>query len=262
MGPGIVSNSIEKQQLYSTLHDSAGTYKELVEATVESVLRSTHEDFQIIAATYRKIKGFQTLFRTFDKYHKCCLEEPKLCPLKLLYKIHKPGTSVRPIIDNTNYYTSQMSTFLHYQLGQKVFQNPFVLKDSLTLIRQLKEVQVSADRNLRFATFDVTALYPSIDLERGLKSLKWFLETFCFEFEPAVTELILVLARFVLTHCYISCPEVSANPFLQLIGTAMGTSFAVVYANIHLIFVETNIIYSFPDCFSIYSRFIDDGICL
>jgi hypothetical protein len=60
-----------------------------------------------------------------------------------LYKIHKPGISVRPIIDNTNYYASQMSTFLHCQLGQKVFQNPFVLKDSLTLIRQLKEVQVS-----------------------------------------------------------------------------------------------------------------------
>ena len=63
-------------------------------------------------------------------------------------------------------------------------------------------------------------------------------------------------------YCYISCPEVSANQFLQLICTAMGTSFAVVYANIHLIFVETNIIYSFSVCFSFYSRFIDDGICL
>ena len=42
----------------------------------------------------------------------------------------------------------------------------------------------------------------------------------------------------------------------------MDTSFAVVYANIHLIFVETNIIYSFNVCFSFYFRFIDDGICL
>ena len=118
---------------------------------------------------------------------------------------------------------------------------------------------MEAGHTLRFATFDVTALYPSIDLERGLNSLTWFLKTFCVEFQPAVTELIMVLARFVLTHCYISCPEVSANPFLQLIGTAMGTSFAVVYANIHLIFVETNIIYSFNACFRLYSRFIDDG---
>jgi hypothetical protein len=42
----------------------------------------------------------------------------------------------------------------------------------------------------------------------------------------------------------------------------MGTSFAVVYANIHLFFVETNIVYSFNVCYSFYYRFIDDGICL
>ena len=72
--------------------------------------------------------------------------------------------------------------------------------------------------------------------------MKWFLNTFCTEFLPDVVQLVLVLARFVLTHCYIACPEVSVNPFLQLIGTAMGTPFAVVYASIHLIFVETNAI--------------------
>ena len=47
-----------------------------------------------------------------------------------------------------------------------------------------------------------------------------------------------------------------------MIGTAMGTSFAVVYANSHLIFVEPNIVYSFIACYSLYDRFLDDGICL
>jgi hypothetical protein len=124
------------------------------------------------------------------------------------------------------------------------------------------KVNVSANQNLRFATFDVTALYPSIDLEWGLNSLKQFLKTFCSEFQPEVKRLVLVLACFILTHCYISCPEVSANPFLQMIGTAMDTSFAVVYANSHLIFVETNIVYSLIACYSLYDRFFDDGICL
>ncbi len=77
MSPGIVSNLIENQQLFLTLHDSAGTYKELVGATavaavaavslppslvgatVKSVLQTKHEDFQIIATPFRKIKGFQ-----------------------------------------------------------------------------------------------------------------------------------------------------------------------------------------------------------
>jgi len=262
MGPGIVSESIELQQKILTLRDSAGTYKEIVGASTMDVLQKTHQDFKHVTAEFRKIKGFQTLFRTLDKYHNNCLREPKLCPLKLLYKVHKPGINTRPIIDNTNYYTCQSSTFLHHLLGPAVFNNAHVLKDSLALIRKLDKVNVSANQNLRFATFDVTALYPSIDLERGLNSLKWFLETFCAEFQPEVKRLVLVLARFVLTHCYISCPEVSANPFLQMIGTAMGTSFAVVYANSHLIFVETNIVYSFIACYSLYDRFLDDGICL
>jgi hypothetical protein len=220
---------------------------------MESVLQSIHKDFQIIVSSFKKIKGFQTLFRTLDNYHKVFLREPKLCPLRLLYKIHKPGISVRPIIDNTNYYTCQSSTFLHCLLGPSVFRNTHVLKDSLTLISKLDKVRVSAAHNLRFTTFDVTALYPSIDLERGLNSIKWFLNTFCVEFQPDVACLVLILTRFVLTHCFISCPAVSVNPFLQLIGTAMGTPFAVVYANIHLIFVETNVIYSFNVCFSFYS---------
>ncbi len=68
------------------------------------------------------------------------------------------------------------------------------------MIRKLNEVRVSANHRLRFATFDVTALYPSIVLERGLNSTTWFLNTFCFEFQPEVTQLVLVLARcFALT---------------------------------------------------------------
>ena len=49
-------------------------------------------------------------------------------------------------------------------------------------------------------------------------------------------------------------------PFHQVIGTAMGTPFAVVYANIHMFFIETEIMYSFSQCVRLYSRFLDDGI--
>ena len=262
MGPGLVSDSIFLKQLFLTLHDAAGTYRELVGVSLDQVMKSMNQDFQTVAAPFRKIKGPQALLRNFDKYHESCLREPRLCPLKLLQKVHKPGMGVRPIVSNANYYTCQTSTFLHFMLEKKVFQNAHVLKDSLSLIRKLDQVRVSTGHKLRFATFDVTALYPSIDLERGLHSLQWFLDTFCCDFHPTVSKLVLTLARFVLTHCFISCPEVSDNPFLQEIGTAMGTSFAVVYANIHVIYVETNIVYSFNVCFSFYFRFIDDGINL
>jgi hypothetical protein len=56
-------------------------------------------------------------------------------------------------------------------LRPKVFNHPFVLRDSLSFVRMLDKLNVPSDDSLRFATYDVTALYPSIDLERGLQSL-------------------------------------------------------------------------------------------
>jgi hypothetical protein len=86
------------------------------------------------------------------------------------------------------------------------------------------------------------------------------METQC-DFQEELRDFILILARFVLTHCYISCPEISTSIFHQIIGTAMGTSFAVVYAIIHMIRIETDIIKRFKSSISLYTRFIDDGCC-
>ena len=80
------------------------------------------------------------------------------------------------------------------------------------------------------------------------------------DFKDELRDFILILARFVLTHCYITCPEISTNIFHQIIGT-LGTSFAVVYAIIHMICIETDIIKRFESSISLYTRFIDDGFC-
>ena len=70
----------------------------------------------------------------------------------------------------------------------------------------------------------------------------------------------MILDCFVLTHCYITCPEISKNPFHQLIGTAMGTTLAVVYVNIRIIFIEMKIVHSFLQSINLYNWFLDDGI--
>jgi hypothetical protein len=53
-----------------------------------------------------------------------------------------------------------------------------VLKDGLMVVRQIMLAvdSMQTGQNLRFTTFDVTALYPSINLELGLglNSFSWF----------------------------------------------------------------------------------------
>jgi hypothetical protein len=228
----------EDERLAETSIQAFTAHVELIEITVADILHRMHSAFQDCVRKYRDVSGLKKALYSMDKYHKAALETPCLCPIDLLMKEHKPpsasGLRTRAITSHDNYFTCQISTFLHQVLVPKVFSHPFVLRDSLSFIQKLDALILPESNNLRFATFDVVALYPSIDLERGLKSLKWFLETEC-DFNEQLPNLILDLARFVLTHCYVACPELGTSIFHQVNGTAMGTCFSVVYAIINYI---------------------------
>jgi len=93
-----------------------------------------------------------------------------------------------------------VSKFLHCLLAPVVFQNAHVLKDSLTSIKKLDEVWIPARSQSLIHYFDVIALYPSIDLERGLKLMSWFLIAFCNNFQDKVkNRYFLYLASSSLT---------------------------------------------------------------
>jgi hypothetical protein len=64
----------------------------------------------------------------------------------------------------------------------------------------------------------------------------------------------------VLTNNYVECKELNGTMYQQVVGTAMGTSFSVVYAIIFMIWLETPIVESkrFRSCIQLYKRFIDD----
>ena len=131
-----------------------------------------------------------------------------------------------------------------------------VLPDSLSLIRLLESTPISPDQNIILTSADVTALYPSIKLDDGLKALKWFTATHTsipLELQPKY----LKLARFVLENNYVECEGLEGT-FLQKIGTAMGTSFSVTYATIFMIWLETPIIDEFRKNIALYKRYIDD----
>ncbi len=109
---------------------------------------------------------------------------------------------------------------------------------------------------------DFNALYPSIQLERGMTALWWSMEQHtCIN--QTLKDLCLRLAHFVLTNNYVECEELgdaTNGQIIRLIGTAMGTSFSVVYAVIFMIWLETLILNDerFSEYILLYKRFIDD----
>ena len=131
-----------------------------------------------------------------------------------------------------------------------------VLKDSLSLIRQLESLSFPPEQNILLTSADVAALYPSINIEDDMKALQWFM-TEHSSIPQNLQPKYLRLARFVLENNYVECKGIEGS-FLQRIGTAMGTSFSVTYAIIFMIWLETPIINEFRKHIVLYKRYIDD----
>jgi hypothetical protein len=82
----------------------------------------------------------------------------------------------------------------------------------------------SATCEIRLTTADVAALYPSIRLDRGMATLRWFMDNHTSS-NQTLKDLCLRLAIFVLTNNYVECKELGCDIYRQHIGTAMGLPF-------------------------------------
>ena len=202
----------------------------------------------------------KSLAHTLTKWADDSVKRDRLANFYVIWKLHKKanaqGVRTRPISNNIGYPTSQVSHFLHSQLIDSVNTHAHVLTDSLSLIRQLESMSFLPEQNILLTSADVAALYPSINIEDGMKALQWFM-TKHSNIPQNLQPKYLKLARFVLENNYVECKDIEGS-FLQKIGTAMGTSFSVTYATIFMIWLETPIIDEFRKHIVLYKRYIDD----
>jgi hypothetical protein len=264
LGPVLYSLDLYLEQCKLHLQDKDGTYQECRDVTAESIIQDGIRQLQMISNSYPR---FRSLFNLFTDWATNSLKFKRLCRLYILWKLHKQpkdnGPESRAIAPNTYYFTGQVSHFLHCQLVHFVFAHDHVLKDSLSLCRIFDNLNRNGSHydDIMIVTADVVALYPSIRLEDGLEALNWFMDHHT-TLEIGLKSLILEMARFVLTHNYIEMEGIGTGIFLQVIGTAMGTSFSVVYAIIFMIRLESSIIERYRPWIVLFKRFIDDLLFL
>jgi hypothetical protein len=159
---------------------------------------------------------------------------PKLARFYILPKIHKSPVVGRPICASIQTQTFHASRYLDKILQPIARRCSTFIKDSFDIITIIESTVFPA--NTVFMTADVTELYPSIDIEDGLAALRHRL--LALRLPLARVNFILDLAAFVLRNNYI---EFGDTMWHQIRGTAMGTSFAVVFAIIYLSVLEEEV---------------------
>ena len=172
--------------------------------------------------------------------------------LKLPPKVHKQGHPGRPLVSSIHSPTSKISEYVDFHLQPYTKTIKSHLKDTKHFLTELDKVTASTSKDSYLVTLDVRSLYTNIPNEEGINVITNLLRRSQSKVTTVITAflwLILTLNNFIF----------NGNNYLQILGVAMGTKCAVIYANLFMSHFEETHIYELIRGFCpFYKRFIDD----
>jgi hypothetical protein len=168
-------------------------------------------------------------------FHRVFQLQRRIPQFYMIPKVHKTPWATRPIVSCVNSTLGYLSKYVDRQLQKVVHLCPAYLQDSNTLLLRLHALG-QLPSTARLITADAVSMYTNIDTNHGLQNLRlWFdlhadhLPTdFPVDFVINATKLIMTANVFQFDDTY----------WLQLCGTAMGTSLACMYATIYYSYHE------------------------
>lgn len=196
-------------------------------------------------------------------------KEWKLMKFYLTAKIHKhcydfadvPG---RPIVPSMTWITHNLSIWITHELKPYVDKAKTVLKDSAEVVRRIENSTLQKrigrhNKNIWLISADIVALYPNIDIGRGLERIKDHLVNAQYE-NPLRQAFLMKAIEFVLTNGFM---EFEGRIFRQINGAAMGSPMIPAYANLFMYETELNIVTKWQGQGLLsYNRYIDDNLSI
>jgi arsenate reductase-like glutaredoxin family protein len=172
-----------------------------------------------------------------------------------LPKVHKTPMSLRPVVSSTNSLLATFSIWLDYKMKDLLPLTSSYLKDSYTLIQELKDLQLPETAKL--FTADAKSMYTNIDTATGLTTMTDFLAANQDKLPTGFpSTLFLQILEIVMRNNVFSFAD---TYWLQLSGTAMGTPAACAYATLtYGHFENTTLLPTFKENLLYYRRYIDD----
>ena len=182
-----------------------------------------------------------------------------LCRYYVIPKAHKTPRSYREICANPRWITSIGSYTVHYLLMPLVEELPSYIKSSSDLIIDTNTLE--CNNECVFLQADIESMYPSINIKDGILVLQHILSN--SNYDKSIQELIIEITEWVLIHNYMTFND---RIYLQINGTAMGTSLSVAFACLYVGYKETIALSQFKyrglaDPL-IYRRLIDDTMAI
>lgn len=266
LGPAIMERTTYiKRCLQDHLLDKA-TYRRLSETSAQVNIAAAETTMKQLLTQHRHfLAGHERVYftRVFELRR-------RLPQFYAIPKVHKTPWKTRPIVSCVNSTLGYLSKWVDRQLQRVVHLCPAYLKDSDSLIHKLLALGKLPPTAV-IVIADAVSMYTNIDTAHGLQTLRDWFTLHATDLPPRFpTELVLAATELIMT-CNVF--QFDDTYWLQLCGTAMGTSLACMYATIyysyheevHLLrkFLKPASTTTYPQSASpmlLYGRLIDDSI--
>jgi hypothetical protein len=190
-----------------------------------------------------------------------CITQDSTSLLYILPKIHKTPWATRPVVSCIGSEGEVLSKWLDNQLQKVVHLCPSYIKDNWQLLDELKNLG-PLQKGTKIFTADATSMYTNIDTSHGLQVVFLWLSKHSHELPPGFPP-IQAICRGIEIVMRNNVFQLNNTNWLQLQGTAMGTSVACVYATIYFSFHEETCLLTHKHLKPFfYRRFIDDALVI
>jgi hypothetical protein len=250
LGPAIMDTvSYIKQVLKE--HLLTPTYKQLTYMEAKSKMDTIKANLKLLLSNNKNIlsKSEWVYFdRSLQLHH-------RLPVFYGLPKVHKNPVTLRPVVSGINSLLSVFSNWLDYKLKVLLPHVKSFVKDSATVIKELKSLHIP--QNALLFSADATSMYTNIETQLGVASIQALLSNNTTLLPPNYpTNLILQMLTIIMENNIFSFADTF---WKQQSGTAMGTPVACTYAMLSFgQYENAEILPNYQSNLIYYRRYIDD----
>ena len=239
---------------------NTAVYKPLTKTEVDRRLHTLRFRIFLFAQKWRKAKAI-TLAEDDYLQEACSKYKDKVARFRMSLKAHKDPWKMRPIVCCVGTFMNCLSKWLDYHLQKLKPFVPTYIKDSNHLLDMLAEIK-DIPPNAKLWTSDANSMYTNIDTKHAIEVIGLWLDGLAdqlpddFPLEAVKEAMVLVMENNIF--------EWGDMYFLQLLGTAMGTSAACMWATIYYAVHESGLLLPkyHRQLMDFLKRFIDDMIGL
>ncbi len=169
-----------------------------------------------------------------------------------LPKIHKVGVPMRPIVSASGSFNYNLAKFLAFVFGKYATATDSYVKNSADFVRKLSTLSSSSTK---LVSFDVTSLFTMVPVDEASTVA---LEMYAADPSPSVGLPSAVLRDMITFATTRTNCQFDGRNFDQIEGTAMGSPFSPILANIYMCKWESQALGAAPFTPPTWIRYVDD----